>query len=51
MAATGRIASAAEKKIKGAGIPSICSRATATGMKTMNQFMEGFMERRMMGTP
>jgi hypothetical protein len=45
MLAIGRIASAAEKKIKGTGISSTCSRTTATGTKTKNQFIEGFMER------
>jgi hypothetical protein len=51
MAATGRIASAAEKKIRGTGIPSTCSRMTAMGMKTKNQFIEGFMERCIIATP
>jgi hypothetical protein len=51
MLAIGRIASAAEKKIKGAGVPSTCSRRTAIGMKTKSQFIEGFMERRIILTP
>jgi hypothetical protein len=51
MLAIGRIANAAEKKIKGTGIPCTCSRITAMGMKTKNQFIEGFMERRIIVTP
>src|SRR5262249_59255572 len=42
--ATGTMASAAEKKTTGGGIPPMCSSTTVMGMKASSQWTEGFIE-------